>query len=62
MTIGGTSLTAQAQGAIGVLKSAMDTQASLVGQLINGGVQNTESMIHAAAAETGKGTRLDITV
>ena len=62
MTIGGTSLMAQAQAAMGALQSALDTQASLVGQLLNGGALNTEGMVNAALAEAGKGTKLNLTV
>lgn len=62
MTIGGTSLTAPAQAAIGALKSSLDTQAGLVGQLLNGATQNTEAMVNAALGEAGKGTRLNLTV
>ena len=62
MTLGGTSLMAPAQAAMGALQSAQDTQASLVGQLLNGGALNTEGMINAALAEAGKGTKLNLTV
>ena len=46
MTIGGTSLMAPAQAAMGALENALDTQASLVGQLMNGSVQNTADMLN----------------
>lgn len=62
MTIGGTSLMAPAQAAMGALENALDTQASLVGQLMNGSVQNTADMLNAALAEIGKGTKLNMTV
>ena len=62
MTLGGTSLMAPAQAAMGALQSALDTQARLVGQLLNGGALNTEGMINAALAEAGKGTKLNLTV
>ena len=41
---------------------ARGLQASLVGQLLNGGALNTEGMINAALAEAGKGTKLNLTV
>lgn len=47
---------------MGALQSALDTQASLVGQLLNGGALNTEGMVNAALAEAGKGTKLNLTV
>ncbi len=62
MNIGGTSLAAPAQAAMGALKSSLDTQASLAGQLLNSGTQNTESMVNAALGEAGKGTKLNLTV
>lgn len=62
MNIGGTSLMAPAHAAMGALKSSLDTQASLVGQLMNGGAQNTSAMVNAALGEQGKGTQLNMTV
>jgi len=61
MNIGNTSMDLPAQFAVGALKPALDTQAGIASQLIAAGTQGTE-MVQAAAAEMGKGLKLDMMV
>lgn len=62
MNIGGTSMHAPAQMAIGALNSALKMQESMAGQVIASGTSGAGSqMAMSAAAEQGKGQNLNIT-
>lgn len=62
MNIGSTSMDAPAMAAMGALKSALNTQASAAAQLLSSGTQDSGQMVQAAAAELGKGQKLDLMV
>lgn len=62
MNIGGISMDAPAQAALGVLRSALDTQAGAVAQLMGGANGQDGALAAAAMAEQGKGQNVDLTV
>lgn len=63
MNIGGTSMHAPAQMAIGALNSALQMQESMAGQIMSSGTGGEgAAMASAAAAEQGKGQNLNLTV
>lgn len=63
MTLGGISMDAPSQAALGVLKSAMSTQASAVSKLLDSGpLGSSGQMMQSAMAEQGKGLKLDLMV